>query len=176
MNRMLRAGARLRAVCCVLAPVALAIAAPLAAQDDVAIPVGSKAPAAVVQTLDGKSVDLAQFVGKTPMVIEFWATWCPLCKELEPTMHAAATKYGRQVKFIGVAVSVNQTPERAKLYAERHQLPLEVYFDKDGNATNNYDVAATSTVVVVDAKGTVVYTGQGGKQDIEGAIRKALGK
>ena len=165
----------LRAACSVLAPLALA-AAPLAAQDDVAIPVGSKAPGAVVQSLDGKTVDLGQFVGKTALVIEFWATWCPLCKELEPAMQAAAAKYGRQVKFIGIAVSVNQTPQRAKLYAERHKLPLEVYFDHDGNATNNYDVAATSTVVVVDAKGTVVYTGQGGKQDIDGAIRKALGK
>ena len=79
------------------------------------------------------------------------------------------------MKFIGVAVSVNQTRERVKLYAEKHGLPLEVYFDSKGTATDAYDAAATSYVVVVDKTGTVVYTGLGGTQNLEAAIKKALG-
>ena len=140
------------------------------------LPVGAKAPTStVVQTLDGKSFDIGQYVGKTPMLIEFWATWCPLCKQLEPTMVDVAKKYGNKVKFIGVAVSVNQTPERVKLYAEKHGLPLDVYFDRKGTATDAYDAAATSYVVVVDKTGTVVYTGLGGTQNLDAAIKKALG-
>jgi thiol-disulfide isomerase/thioredoxin len=140
------------------------------------LPVGAKAPTStVVETLDGKSFDIGQYVGKTPILIEFWATWCPLCKQLEPTMVDVAKKYGNRVKFIGVAVSVNQTPERVKAYAEKHGLPLEVYFDRKGTATDAYDAAATSYVVVVDKTGTVVYTGLGGTQNLEAAIRKALG-
>jgi len=140
------------------------------------LPVGAKAPTStVVETLDGKSFDIGQYVGKTPMLIEFWATWCPLCKQLEPTMVDVAKKYGNKVKFIGVAVSVNQTPERVRLYAEKHGLPLDVYFDRKGTATDAYDAAATSYVVVVDKTGTVVYTGLGGAQNLEAAIKKALG-
>jgi thiol-disulfide isomerase/thioredoxin len=140
------------------------------------LPVGAKAPTStIVETLDGKPFDMGQYVGKTPMLIEFWATWCPLCKQLEPTMIDVAKKYGNKVKFIGVAVSVNQTPERVKAYAEKHGLPLEVYFDRKGTATDGYDAAATSYVVVVDKTGTVVYTGLGGTQNLEAAIRKALG-
>ena len=140
------------------------------------LPVGAKAPAStLVETLDGKSFDLGQYVGKTPMLIEFWATWCPLCKQLEPTMIDVAKRYGNKVKFVGVAVSVNQTPERVKLYAEKHGLPLEVYYDRKGAAADGYDAAATSYVVVVDKAGTVVYTGLGGTQDLEAAIKKALG-
>jgi thiol-disulfide isomerase/thioredoxin len=140
------------------------------------LPVGAKAPTStIVETLDGKSFDIGQYVGKTPMLIEFWATWCPLCKQLEPTMLDVAKKYGTRVKFIGVAVSVNQTPERVKAYAEKHGLPLEVYFDRKGTATDAYDAAATSYVVVVDKTGTVVYTGLGGTQNLDAAIRKALG-
>ena len=139
------------------------------------LPVGAKAPTStVVETLDGKSFDIGQYVGKTPMLIEFWATWCPLCKQLEPTMTDVAKKYGNKVKFIGVAVSVNQTPERVKAYAEKHGLPLDVYFDRKGTATDAYDAAATSYVVVVDKAGTVVYTGLGGDQDLEKAIKKAM--
>jgi thiol-disulfide isomerase/thioredoxin len=140
------------------------------------LPVGSKAPTStIVETLDGKSFDIGQYIGKTPVLIEFWATWCPNCKALEPTMLEVAKKYGSKVKFIGVAVSVNQSPERVKLYAEKHELPLEVYFDRKGTATDAYDAAATSYVVIMDRTGTVVYTGLGGSQNLEAAIKKALG-
>ncbi|MGH7615844.1 MAG: TlpA family protein disulfide reductase [Gemmatimonadaceae bacterium] len=141
---------------------------------DLGIQIGSVAPGAKMQTLDGKDGDLAQYIGKTPMLIEFWATWCPNCKELEPTLLATAKKYGAQVKFIGVAVSVNETPERVKAFVEKHGLPGDHFFDTKGNATGAYDVPATSYVVVINKAGKVVYTGLGGKQNLEAAIKKAL--
>jgi thiol-disulfide isomerase/thioredoxin len=141
---------------------------------DLGIEVGSVAPSAKVHGLDGKEADLAQYIGKTPTVIEFWATWCPNCKELEPTMHAVAKKYGSQVKFVGVAVSVNETPERVKAYVAKYDLPGDHYFDTKGNATGAYDVPATSYVVVINKAGKVVYTGLGGKQNLDAAIKKAL--
>ena len=48
----------------------------LPAQDPLGLPVGAKAPGAVVQTLDGKRVDLSSYIGKGPVVLEFWALWC----------------------------------------------------------------------------------------------------
>jgi thiol-disulfide isomerase/thioredoxin len=145
-----------------------------ASAQDLGLKVGSKAPAAQVETLDGKPVDLAQYIGKTPVLIEFWATWCPICKELEPAMVAAHKKYSGQVKFVGVAVSVNESPERVKLYAQKHGIPLEIVFDRKGMASDVYDVPATSYIVVINKAGTIVYTGQGGDQNIEAAIRRGL--
>ncbi len=152
----------------------LLVAAPSLRAQESALPLGTRAPAAAVETLDGKPADLAQYIGKTPLLIEFWATWCPNCKALEPAMQAAHRKYGGRVKFLAVAVSVNQTPQRARLYAEKHKLPLEVLFDRKGAATSAYNVFATSTIVVIDRNGTIVYTGQGAEQDIEAAVKKAL--
>jgi thiol-disulfide isomerase/thioredoxin len=153
--------------------VALAAARSLPAQD-MGIAVGKHAPGAIVHSLDGKQVDLGQYVGKTPMFIEFWATWCPLCKELEPALLAAEKKYGTKMKFIGVAVSVNQSPERVKAYTVKHGLRHQIVFDTEGNAADAYDAPATSYVVVVDRTGKVVYTGLGGDQNLEAAIKKAL--
>jgi thiol-disulfide isomerase/thioredoxin len=141
---------------------------------DLGIEVGTTAPAAKVFTLDGKEANLSQYIGKTPVIMEFWATWCPNCKELEPTLVAAAKKYGAQVKFVGVAVSVNESPDKVKLFVEKHGLPGDHYFDTKGEATGAYDVPATSYVVVINKAGKVVYTGLGGKQDLEAAIKKAL--
>jgi len=153
----------------------IAVAAPRSVRaQDLGVQIGSVAPAAKLWTLDGKEADLSQYVGKTPAVIEFWATWCPNCKELEPTMAAVAKKYGAQVKFVGVAVSVNESPERVKAYVAKYAIPGEHFFDTKGNATGAYDVPATSYVVVINKAGKVVYTGLGGKQDLEAAIKKAL--
>ena len=139
------------------------------------IPVGSQAPGAKVQTLDGKTIDIGSYVGKSPMVIEFWAFWCPNCKELEPSLLALQKKYGSKVRFLGVAVSVNETLDRVKAYTSRRGYSHQTVYDDKGEATEAYDVPATSYVVVVDGSGKVVYTGLGGKQSLEPAILKALG-
>jgi len=141
---------------------------------DMGIGIGTKAPAAAVETLDGKPSDLAQYVGKTPVLIEFWATWCPNCRELEPHLKAMHAKYANQVKFVGVSVSVNQSPDRVKAYVAKHGIPGDQLFDRNGKATGAYDVPATSYVVVLDKSGKVVYTGLGGDQDLEKAIKKAM--
>jgi thiol-disulfide isomerase/thioredoxin len=151
----------------------LAFAAPLSAQE-IGLDLGTAAPAAKVETLDGKPADLATYVGKTPVLLEFWATWCANCHELEPTMKAMHAKYGDRVAFVGVAVSINQSPERVKAYVAKHQLPWAQVFDRRGNASGAYDAPATSYVVVLDRAGKVVYTGLGGKQNLEAALRKAL--
>ena len=164
---------RLGISCLLVALAAATFAGPAAAQD-LGIEVGKRAPAAVVRTLDGKAVDLGAYVGKIPMFLEFWATWCPRCHELEPALLAAEKKYGSRMKFIGVAVSVNQTPARVKAYTAKHKLKHLIVFDTEGNAADAYDAPATSYVVVVDRTGKVVYTGVGGDQNLEAAIKKAL--
>lgn len=141
---------------------------------DLGIEIGKRAPSAVVRSLDGKPVDLGAYVGKTPMFIEFWAVWCANCRHLEPALIAAEKKYGSRMKFIGVAVAINQTAERVKLYTEKHGLKHQIVFDTEGNAAEAYDAPATSYIVVVDRNGKIVYTGVGGDQNLEAAIKKAL--
>lgn len=152
-----------------------ALGSGLSAQD-IGLELGSVAPAAKLETLDGKPANLSEYVGKQPVLLEFWATWCASCHQLEPSLRAMHKKYGARVAIVGVAVSVNQTPARVKAYVEKHQLPWTQFFDRKGEASGAYDAPATSYVVVVDKAGKVVYTGLGGKQDLESAIKKAIGE
>jgi thiol-disulfide isomerase/thioredoxin len=57
--------------------------APLAAQE-AGIAVGSKAPVVTVDDLDGEPVDLGRYIGRKPVLLEFWATWCEVCEALMP--------------------------------------------------------------------------------------------
>lgn len=152
---------------------ATCVATPAVAQD-LGIEVGTTAPAVSVQALDGKTVSLANYFGKQPVLIEFWATWCPNCRELMPALLDAEKKYGSKVKFMAIAVAINQSPEKVRRWLAAHPLPHDTYYDVDGKAAGAFDAPATSYVVVVDRSGRVVYTGLGGKQDLEAALRKAL--
>ena len=153
---------------------ALALSPGAARAQDSGIEVGTPAPNATLETLDGKPAALSQWIGKTPIVMEFWATWCPNCKQLEPHLTAMHQKYGKQVQFVTVAVSINQTPARVKQYVAKYKTPGAVLFDRKGEASGAYDVAATSFIVIIDRAGKVVYTGLGGTQKLEEAIRKAM--
>jgi thiol-disulfide isomerase/thioredoxin len=150
-----------------------ATAKPACAQES-GIAVGKAAPGAVLELLDGKTADLAQYIGKSPVVMEFWATWCPNCKELEPAMLAVQKKFAGKVQFVGVAVSVNESPELVRKYVEKHGLAGVQFYDRKGTAIDAYEVPATSFVVVINKAGKVIYTGLGGTQNLDAAINKAL--
>ena len=152
----------------------LALAAPVALAQGRGLRIGDIAPTALVETLDGERADLAQFVGRKPVLIEFWATWCPLCRELEPTMKALNAKYSDRMAFVHIVVPQNQTPQRAKEYIARRELPGQFFFDRDGSAYKAFAAYHTSYIVVLDKAGRVVHSEDGAKQDLEAAIRKAL--
>jgi thiol-disulfide isomerase/thioredoxin len=149
-------------------------AAPASAQFDAGIPVGSRAPSVTINDLEGKPVDLGTLIGKKPVLLEFWATWCGLCKELLPQLRAVKKAYGDSVAIVGINVTVNDSKARIRRYLEEHSPPFQVLYDEKGVGARAYDVATTSYIVVVDRSGKVVYTGSGGDQDLVQAVRKAF--
>jgi len=152
------------------------LATPLAAQDEqIGIAHGATPAAVTIEDLDGKSVDLRRHIGKKPVLIEFWATWCPLCEALFPRIAAAARTYGDRVDVVVIAVAVNQSKRSIQRHLERHPMPFaSVYWDTDGRTTRAFQAPQTSYVVALDATGRVVYTGLGDGQNIEDAMKRAV--
>lgn len=153
------------------------LAAPqaLAAQDDViGIPLGATPPAVTLENLNGDTVSLSRWVGKKPVIVEFWATWCPVCTELLPRMESAQKKYGDRAEFLVIAVAVNQSKNTIRRHLQRHPMPFTFLWDGGGAAVRAFQAPATSYVAVLDAQGRVVYTGIGADQDIEAALLRAV--
>jgi thiol-disulfide isomerase/thioredoxin len=147
----------------------------LAAQEDESgIALGSTPPAVTIADLDGKPVELARLIGPAPALIEFWATWCPLCRALEPRLRAAHQRYGAHVRFLAIAVAVNETPAGVRRHLVAHPMPFPFLWDTNGNATRAFQAPSTSYVVVLDRHHRVVYTGVGAEQDLEAAVAKAV--
>ena len=140
------------------------------AQGEAGIALGVNAPIVSVHDLDGKPVDLGIWIGKQPVFLEFWATWCEQCEALLPRVQAAEATYGTKVAFLGVNVVVNQTPERVRRYASNTDVPFQILYDDQGASIRAYQVPTTSFVVIVDRSGKVAYTGVGGDQPFEAAL------
>lgn len=156
------------------AVLAMATAPAARAQFDAGIPVGAKAPAVTMNDLEGKPVDLGAVLGKKPVLIEFWATWCSLCKALLPQLETIRKTYGDKVELVGVNVTVNDSKSRVRRYLEEHKPPFRVLYDEKGVGARAFDVPGTSYIVVVDRGGKVVYTGSGDKQNLIAAVRMAF--
>ena len=168
--------ALLVAAATVVTPARHSASATLSAQD-LGIAVGSTAPGAPIESLDGKPADLSAYLGGgTPTLLEFWATWCPNCKALEPQLATLARTYGDKLRLVAVAVSLNQSRERVRAYAARGGSPFTFVYDPKGLASQAYDAPATSYVVLVDGTGKVVYTGVGKDQDLLAAVRGVVGR
>ncbi len=160
----------------VLPLVVVAVMTPsLAAQiDEVGIPLGTVPEIVQIEDLDGNPVDLGKWIGKQPVLFQFWATWCPQCEELEPKMAAAHAMYGSHMAFVAVSVAINQTPRSIKRHLDKNPVPHTVLWDTRGRATRAFMAYTTSYVVVLDGDGKVAYTGVGPDQDIDMAVRRVV--
>jgi len=150
------------------------LAGPAAAQS-AGIPVGTVVAPMTIKDLDGRPVDLGTVIGKRPVLLEFWATWCGNCEELMPAVREAQRQFGKEVEFLGVNVTVNQTPARVRRYLEEHKPPFRTLYDSEGVGARAFKVPATAYVVVLDRTGKVAYTGLGPDQDLVAVLRKVAG-
>lgn len=144
----------------------------LSAQTRIGIEMGAQPEALVLPTVQGEKIDLAESFGHRPVLLQFWATWCPKCEALEPQIIAAHEQFGDRVDFYGVAVAVGQSPDRIVKHFKDRPLPFPMLWDEQGEATRRFMAPTTSYIVILDSDGRVAYTGVDTEQDIIGALRR----
>jgi len=160
-----------RSLVCLVTVAVLALGARTGLAQEAGIAVGTRAPAVTVNDLDGAPVELGRYIGRRPVLLEFWATWCEVCEALLPTVRAAHDTFGDRVEFFGVNVTVNQSPERVRKYLAERRPPFRTLYDSEGAVTRAYEAPTTSFIVIIDRAGKVAYTGVGASQDLATALR-----
>ncbi len=106
---------------------------------------------------EGNEVKLSDFFGK-PIVLNFWASWCPPCKAELPDFEAACKKYEGKVTFLMVNMTdgSRETVEVAKRFVESEGYTFPVYFDTKYEASYNYGVSSIPQTYFIDAEGNLV--------------------
>ena len=111
------------------------------------------APDFTVYTLSGEAVRLSDYAGK-PVVINFWATWCPPCRQELPGFENAWQQYGDDVVFLMVECGGESVDEVESFVAEGGYT-FPVYVDSDGSGAAAYGINAIPVTALVDAEGKV---------------------
>lgn len=151
-----------------------------------------------LRTIDGKDLALASLHGKV-VIVNFWATWCPPCREEIPDLIALQTKYKDQLQIIGVSQDeapasmvaqfaaehamnypvVMDTPELERMFTNIHALPTSFIVDRDGRIAQrhvgmlNASLTETETRVLagLDANVAIEYREDQDKVKLENAAQ-----
>jgi thiol-disulfide isomerase/thioredoxin len=121
-------------------------------------PAVSPNPSSVqVQTLDGKTVSLAEIFGGRPTMLVFWASWCPDCKRETPRVKEAFERFAKKgLNLVAVDVARKDPVANVRRYIEENGLKYPVYYDAKGTADKAYDINWIPTVLLIDRSGKVV--------------------
>ena len=127
------------------------------AADAAPTPTLAMAPDFTVYDADGEPVRLSDFRG-TPVVINFWASWCGPCQSEMPAFDAAAAEYEGQVRFLMINLTdgSQETQATAQAFLDEQGYAFPVYFDLDLEAASAYGVYGIPVTYFVDAEGRAV--------------------
>ena len=111
-----------------------------------------------VYTYDDKKINLSDYNGK-PIVVNFFATWCPPCKAELPSFEKLYTIYGENVEFVMVNLTdgYSQIKEDVKVFIDENKYTFPVYYDIDLSAANTYNIYSIPETIFIDKNGNITY-------------------
>jgi thiol-disulfide isomerase/thioredoxin len=134
---------------------------------------GSSAPDFVLQTLDGQKVMLSKLQGK-PVLLNFWATWCPPCKAEMPYLQQIYDQYSRK-GLVMYEIDIGESDATVRQFMNDNHLTLPVLLDTDKKVNDLYRIAGIPTTFLIDKNGIIRGRILGGFQD-KVSIEKELAK
>ena len=146
---------------------------------------GKKAPDFILKSITGKQVSLQQLRidplnKKLPKVllVDFFATWCPPCKDETPHLQQLHEKYGKKgVSIVGIALDDNGA-EAVKPFAKENGLKYNLLLDPDAKAARKYLIRPIPTTYLIDRQGIIRYVhvgfNPGMEKQLETEIKELL--
>ncbi|MFT7521970.1 MAG: peroxiredoxin [Kiritimatiellia bacterium] len=132
-----------------------------------------EAPDFTIDDLNGEPVHLADLRG-SPVVINFWATWCGPCVTEIPELIRFADAHG-DIPLLGVSVDEDRPTSFVKAFAERKKITYPVMHDKRGKVAGQYSINKLPTTYIIDSHGHIsgVHVGPLNRSQLERMLEDA---
>jgi thiol-disulfide isomerase/thioredoxin len=117
----------------------------------VLLKVGDTPPDFTLLLPDGRYTTLSDLRGR-PVLLNFWATWCPPCRAEMPELLQAARDYP---DLAMLAVNVRESPESVSQFAAQFGMDVPVVIDPQGEISDRYNVSGLPTSIFLDADGKI---------------------
>lgn len=133
------------------------------------------APDFTTQSEDGKTYTLSDFRGKY-VVLNFWATWCPPCREELPSMERMWKKVQKDNdNIVLLAVNVGEDADTIFEFTGNYPMSFPALLDRNGKIIDSYPVRGLPTTYIINPDGMVTRRAVGGREwDDDALIAKIL--
>lgn len=135
-------------------------------------------PAFALKTPEGKTLSIADFKGKY-VFLNFWATWCPPCREEMPSMQDLQAKFGKD-NFSILAVSVREDPKTVSNFLKQTPYAFPIVLDPDGSVSSIFVGRGIPTTYILDDQGRAIAGMVGSRQwntpEVYAAFAELIGK
>jgi peroxiredoxin len=126
---------------------------------EVGLQQGNTAPEFKLETMDGDTVHLSDFKGE-PVIVNFWATWCPPCRAEIPDLQNIHDAEEAVVLAVNMTES-EQNEETVAEFADELQMTFPILMDRKSDVMDTYQVQAYPTSYVIDNEGRIAFVGIG---------------
>lgn len=108
-----------------------------------------------LETLDGNKITLSDYRGKKPVILDFWASWCPNCQRNMPNEQKLYQKYHDQVEVLGI--NVKEDPAVVRKFVADNKITFPILMDK-GDIVSLYGINYTNSHILISKDGQMVRT------------------
>ncbi len=122
----------------------------------------SQAPDFLLHDINGEEQKLQDYRGKV-LVVNFWATWCPPCREEMPSLERARDML-RDDGVAVITIDVGEKPAAIERFLKRSPLSLPILLDSDTETASQWGAKGLPTTLIVDRQGRFSYIAIGGRE------------
>lgn len=141
--------------------------------------VGNVAPNFQLQSLDGKTISLNDLRGK-PVMLTFWATWCPFCRIEMPTIQKAYEEWQNK-GFVVLTIDIidstaTETADNLASFMNTNNYSFPVLLDTKMQVTRTYNIKSTPTSLFIDKDGVIreIKIGVSSKETFDASLNQLL--
>ncbi len=123
-----------------------------------------------IEIYDGESIELESLVGKKPIYLKFWASWCVPCREQMPHLQHTYQEYKDEVEILSVNIWFNESKKMLQATKEEFGLSVPIAIDRSGKLAQEFEFVGTPYHVLIDRDGDVVHQGYEADKDLDRKI------
>lgn len=122
-------------------------------------------------TLNGKKISINDHIGKKPVYIKFWASWCQPCRQQMPHFQETFNKHNSDIAMIAINIGINDSLKEIKKTQSEFSLEMPIAIDHSGKLSQAFNMPGTPYHVILDIAGNTVFKGHEASPQLDKTLK-----